>query len=269
MPHQTHFKLEDIQKFLIHHFGLNTLDTYGSQKDGIMNYLNKVRAIQYDPINIVAPAADLLLAARFSNYSKDQLKQLLYEDNLLHEGWPYFEPIRQKRAHQHTFELKYRNTEETLEHLDFAYNHVLEHPNTSGSSIIISREKKGSWGSKNLFNSALTHLFYRGDIGISGREGNQKLYRDIRTMIPESILKKKPLSESDFYTWYILRRLDSLGIYWTKQGAGWLSFYLYKNKELKAAMKQLVADKQVIEISVESLKEKLYLTPSIYESILQ
>lgn len=79
----------------------------------------------------------MLLVARLSNYSKDQLKELLYEDYLLHEGWDkeasillskewaYFEPIRQKRVQQHTFELKYRNTEETLEHLNFAYEHVL------------------------------------------------------------------------------------------------------------------------------------------------
>lgn len=52
MPHQTHFKLEDIQKFLIHHFGLNTLDTYGSQKDGIMNYLK--RFVPFNMIRLIS-----------------------------------------------------------------------------------------------------------------------------------------------------------------------------------------------------------------------
>lgn len=88
-------------------------------------------------------------------------------------------------------------------------------------------------------------------------------------MIPTTYLKQAPLSEDDFYRWYVLRRLDSLGIYWTKQGAGWQSFYLYKNKELKATMKKLVTDKDVIEVSVENIKEKLYLTPSNYKTLLQ
>ena len=58
---------EDARDFLVNYQGLN-----GAEKrkgpEGVLDYFNKVRCIQFDPLDVVGRNADLVLQSRISNY---------------------------------------------------------------------------------------------------------------------------------------------------------------------------------------------------------
>lgn len=86
MP-ETTFSKQDIRRYLIHHFGLEGLDAYGEGKSGILSYIKQVTSLQQDPLNIVGTNIDIILASRFSNYAPGMLNELLYQDEVLIEGF--------------------------------------------------------------------------------------------------------------------------------------------------------------------------------------
>ena len=58
---------EDARNFLVNYQGLN-----GAEKrkglEGVLDYFNKVRCVQFDPLDVVGRNADLVLQSRVTNY---------------------------------------------------------------------------------------------------------------------------------------------------------------------------------------------------------
>ncbi len=73
---------EDARNFLINYQNLN-----GDEKlqgyDGAKEYLNKVRCVQFDPLNVVGRNPDLVLQSRVTNYKPEILADLLYKERCL------------------------------------------------------------------------------------------------------------------------------------------------------------------------------------------
>ena len=79
-------------------------------KAGILDFVEHVGCIQFDPVNIVGRNPDLVLQARIANYQSTLLEEALYQDHLLMDGWdklasihltrdwPYFERHRRRMA---------------------------------------------------------------------------------------------------------------------------------------------------------------------------
>ena len=102
---------EDARNFLINYQGLN-----GTEKrkgpEGVLDYFNKVRCVQFDPLDVVGRNADLVLQSRITNYRSEVLKDLLYKDRSLYDAadkmisiiptqdYPAMERIRQKTVEQ-------------------------------------------------------------------------------------------------------------------------------------------------------------------------
>ena len=70
---------EDARNFLVNYQGLN-----GAEKrkgpDGVLDYFNKVRCVQFDSLDVVGRNADLVLQSRITNYHPELLHDLLYKD---------------------------------------------------------------------------------------------------------------------------------------------------------------------------------------------
>ena len=74
------------RRFLLGHQGLQPPHQYLG-KPGILEYIRRVGCIQYDPLNIVGHNPELVLQSRVAGFRPDMLKELLYEDRLLLDGW--------------------------------------------------------------------------------------------------------------------------------------------------------------------------------------
>lgn len=115
------FSKQDIRRYMIHHFGLDWLDAYGEGKSGVLTYIKQVASLQQDPINIIGTNIDIILASRFSDYSPQVLTELLYQDELLIEGfdkeaclfsrdeWGQFAFARDQRVAANLRTLSYRD----------------------------------------------------------------------------------------------------------------------------------------------------------------
>ena len=75
-------------------------------------------------------------------------------------------------------------------------------------------------------------------------------------------------SHQEFMEWYVLRRLESLGVYWLKRGPGWLGFHLKDIKVIQSIICKLVEQGSLIEVEIEGMKEKFYLTKANYDLLL-
>lgn len=56
-------------------------------KKGILGYIHHVGSIQFDPLNVIGYNPDLMLQARINNYKEKDLRELLYKDRKLLDGW--------------------------------------------------------------------------------------------------------------------------------------------------------------------------------------
>ena len=83
-------------------------------KHGIIDYFKQVKSIQYDPLNKVGRNPDLVLQSRIKDYKPHMLKELLYKDRKIIDGWdknrsiyltedwPFFERYRTRSINRHT-----------------------------------------------------------------------------------------------------------------------------------------------------------------------
>lgn len=271
------FRKEDIQKFLVLYFGLHKLDTFGSGKEGILNFVSKVGCLQYDPLDIVGKNAELMIQARFNVCSPKILYELLYKDRclidsfdkeasiILSSDWAKFDRIRKKMEEKNCRVLKYRQNEEALQHLEEVLSFVKGNRNTCSKDIHIAGGKKGRWGSSNITNCALYHLWCQGNIRISNRKGSTKFYTHCNDA---TSMQAKNECFSSFMEWYVLRRLNALGLYWLKKRAGWQGFFLEDLSSVTQTMQRLVATKQVIKIHVETLKEAFFMSTFAYQELM-
>jgi uncharacterized protein len=180
---------------MLHHFGLDRLDAYGEGKSGVLTYMSsKLTSLQQDPINIVGTNIDIILASRFSDYSPQVLTELLYQDELLIEGfdkeaclfsrdeWGQFAFARDQRVAANLRTLSYRDQDKALDYLEEVTNLLQNSPEpVSPQDLNLGRLADSSWGSSNLGNTVLYHLWCQGVAVIAERKERRKLYKHYMT----------------------------------------------------------------------------------------
>lgn len=276
MP-ETTFSKQEIRRYLLHHFGLDWLDAYGEGKSGVLAYVKQVTSLQQDPINIVGTNIDIILASRFSDYSPQILAELLYQDEVLIEGvdkeaclfsrdeWGQFAFAREQRVAANLRTLSYRNQETALDYLDEVSKILQQSAEPiAPQELNLGKLADSRWGSSDLGNAVLYHLWYQGVAVIAERKERRKLYQHCDQAKGLTNLATFE-SEADFLDWFIYRRLSGLGAYWLKSGAGWLGQSM---KARQAVIAHFLAQGKVVKIQVTDMKDALYLTQENYQQLL-
>ncbi|MDR2590553.1 MAG: winged helix DNA-binding domain-containing protein, partial [Oscillospiraceae bacterium] len=255
----TYQKLTDSQEF--------------SGVDGVLDFMKKVRCIQYDPLNIIGRNTDLVLQSRVRDYRPQMLEQLLYEDRLLIDGWdkmmsiylqedwPYFNFIRQQRAFEAISTLKNRKSEDAILYINTVLDILAKNGPMQSKHIQLGSVGSGRWGHRNLSSAAMDYLFHLGKVGVFKKIGVNKVYDLIENLLLDDIINQpNPFkTEHDFMKWYVYRRLGSVGMLWNKNGGGWLAT-LMPNKELRQRfLDEYIADELVKCIEVEGISAKFYI----------
>ena len=264
---------EAARNFLVNYQNLNG---NGGLKGsaGVMEYMNKVRCIQFDPLNVVGKNPDLVLQSRVKNYRSEVLFDLLYKERSLYdaadkmisiiptEDYPAMERIRQKTVEQLKGILSWRNSLAALDLLDEITEYIRENGPLPATKINIGNSvNSGPWGHKKLSSAALDYLYHSGVLGISSKIKTHKVYDLGERLFPDEILKAPDpfANEHDFAKWYIKRRIGAVGMVWNKNGGTWLGFYVQDTKLRTQVLQELVEEGELIELEVEGSKETFYI----------
>lgn len=262
----------ELRKFLVMYQGLSSPKSFDGE-EGIKNFINRVGCIQYDPLNMVGRNADLVLQSRVENYNPMMLETLLYDKREIIDGWdkmmaiysvndwPYFERVRLRRKEEIERVLNHRNSIEAINYVDVAKEYIEKNGATLPSKLDIGRVKSGVWGHGKLSSATMDYMWNSGILGVKEKKNTQKVYDLIENLLPKELLEmKEPFNnDNDFYKWYFKRRIGSIGIYWERNGEGWLGHFVSDKNLRKKILKELLEDGELILVKVEGLNETFYI----------
>ena len=238
-------------------------------KAGIMAYMQRTRCIQYDPLDIVGTNPDLVLQARVAGYRPEMLRELLYQERRLLDGWdknvsiypvedwPFFRRVR--GADQ-------RRLEELPEPVQAILPQVRTAIRQHGPLSALELKKLGQpltwdWGwSVSLGKAALESLYFAGELAIHHRVHTRRYYDLVERCLPGELLRagEPNPSEEAYHDWYVERRIGSVGLLWNRAGEGWLGMGPIKSPQRKAALERLVGQGAMQTVQVEGLSEPFY-----------
>ena len=264
---------EAARNFLVNYQNLNGNGNLKGSA-GVTEYINKVRCIQYDPLNVVGRNADLVLQSRIKNYKPEVLFDLLYKERTLYDAadkmigiiptadYPAMARIRQKTVEQLKDILTWRKSLAALELLDEITEYIRTNGPLPATKINIGEHTdSGKWGHKKLSSAALDYLYHSGVLSISSKLKTHKVYDLSERLFPKEILRAKDpfKTDYDFAKWYIKRRIGAVGMVWNKNGGTWLGFYVQDKALRTKVLQELVSEGELIELSIEGSKEIFYI----------
>lgn len=270
---------ELIKKFILFHQGL--LKPLFFDQEGIIEYINQVGCIQYDPLNIISRNANLVLQARIDYYQESMSDDLLYRERKLIDGWdkmmsiyattdwPYMSSIREAHKVSSLRTMNYRNTKDALlmtnEMIEYLSVHGACYPN----EIQSSSHGDSRWGSNKLSSVALDYLYHTGIIGIKNRKNATRQYDLIENLLnPEILSMTSPfINEHDFIKWYVIRKINGVGVYWNHNGIVWHNAYTKRKEERNPSIKELIDDGTLIAFHITGSKHTFFITKQNYERL--
>ena len=264
---------EEARNFLVSYQNLDGQETTDGY-EAAMNYMRKVRCIQFDPLNIVGRNPDLVLQARVKDYRPEILENLLYRDRTLIDAAdkmisiiPQEDYLKMTRIRRATTEelkgiLSRRGSLDALEILEEIMEYIRENGPRPASRVDIGgRAAEGRWGHTKLSSAALDYLYHSGKLGIHSKIGTQKVYDLNSNLLPEEILNgEDPFrTEHDFLRWYIKRRVGSIGLVWNRNTGAWLGHFVSDPKVRTEILRELEEDGELLACSVEGSRETFYI----------
>jgi uncharacterized protein YcaQ len=263
---------EQLRKFLIIYQGLHYPKPFKGYT-GIKEFVRRVGCVQYDPLNVVGRNIDIILQSRIENYETDMLKKLMYEDRELIDGWdkmmsvyctedwPYFERIRIRRKSEIEGILRRRNSSEAIIYVDSIKKYISEKGPCLPSKIDLGGTKSGKWGHGKFSSAAMDYMFNMGILGVKEKKNVQRVYDLIENILPKEVLQMKDPFDSDrsFYKWYFKRRIGSVGVYWDRNGGGWLGHVVSEKKLRSEILQELCDEGELLRVDVEGVNENFYI----------
>lgn len=263
---------EDLRKFLVVYQGLYTKNTFIGE-DGIKDFIKRVGCVQYDPLNVVGRNIDLMMQSRIENYDPIMMNNLLYSKRELVDGWdkvmsiysiedwPYFERVRLRRKEGIEEVLRHRNSIEAIKYVDAVKEYIKTNGASTPLKIDFGSVEKGKWGHGKLSSATMDYMWNIGILGVKEKKNTQKVYDLIENLLPKEIVEMKHpfVNDDEFYKWYFKRRIGSIGIYWDRNGEGWLGSFVSDKNLRKKILSELIEEGKLILIKVEGLKETFYL----------
>ena len=253
----------EARRFMLWYQGL-----LGPRKGDVMNWVGRLGAVQFDPLNPFMRSAELTLAARVEAFTPDKLAHELYDTRRLMDGWdkcmciypteryPLFAqersrirdqvpPERQPLLQQARALLQARGTLTAAE--------LTEALRLTGNAP----GPGGAWNSGSLGKVLLETLYTTGEAVIEGKRGNAKRYGPAQGHIPQGVLEAPDPFDGDGEAWLeqrIFDRIRGFGILWDKSGDGWLGIHgAGRSAARQRALEQLTAQGRLACVSVDGV----------------
>jgi uncharacterized protein YcaQ len=254
------------RRFLLVHQGLWQGREF-QDKDGILAFIRHVGCIQYDPLDIVGKNPELVLQARVKDFRPDMLRELLYEDRQLLDGfdkamsiypvedWPYF------RRRREAYKNGSGKAEPIMSVLAQVRAAVEERGPLSSLDLEMNEKIAWDWSESRLARAALESMYFSGELVIHHKAHTRKFYDLVHRCLPEELLYMPDPNQTDaqYQDWYVTRRIGSVGLLWDRAGEAWLGMHKIKSKERRPVLKRLVEKGRIEQVQVEGIQEPFYL----------
>jgi uncharacterized protein YcaQ len=214
---------------------------------------------------MVGQNAELALQSRISDFRPAMLKELLYQDRQLLDGWdknmaiypiedwPYFN--RRRLAAQREL----RSSDEVKKISPQIIAAIEERGPLSSLDLDFNQAVNWYWAPTRLARAALESLYFCGDLVIHRKIHTRKVYDLTIRHIP-SVLLNTPEpnpTEAEYHDWYVLRRTGSVGLVWNR-GGYWYSTPANSSQRTTAFTRLIEKDK-VLEVVVDGVSVPFYM----------
>ncbi|MBW2724578.1 MAG: YcaQ family DNA glycosylase [Deltaproteobacteria bacterium] len=232
-------------------------------KRDLLQLVEQLAYVQVDSINVVERAHHLILFARDRRYRREMLDELLEADHQLFEHWTHdacILPASYYPHWQHRFDVARKRLAEPRwrKRLGPRPQRVLnevrrrierEGPLRTRDFSNGGGVKRDSWWGWTHEKTALEFLWRTGELGISRRDGFEKVYDRMEEVVPVRHRNKK-IDWEESLDWKCREALKRLGAATAVELAGfWSSF---STRTVKQWLASELAAGRVIEVAVET-----------------
>jgi len=236
-----------------------------------MAFIKRVGSIQFDPVDLCGRNADIILHSRISGYTKPILEGLLYKERRLVdyfdknlsifpvEDFPIFVSEKPSGGYAESYDA--RGGEAVQKIKPHIRQLIAERGQISAKDVDVDEKIVWHWGAmSSLPRAALESMYFRGELVIHHKTGTNKSYAFAKDLLPTEVLNApSPFkTEEQRYAWLVKRRIGSVGMLWNRSSDAFLGSRL-KTAQRVAAFQKLLAEGEIFEVSVEGIKEPLYI----------
>lgn len=257
----------DARRFLLaHHFLLPPRRLSG--KEGALQFMRRVRCIQFDPVNVVGWNPDLVFQSRVSDYTSKILDQLLYSDRLLWDGfdkvqsiylsedWPAF-----ARRRDHHRDNRWFPEEQVMKIQPLILAAMREKGPLSSIDLEHQASINGFWGVPiRVERAALEDLYNMGAIGIHHRVGTRRYFDLTERLLPPEIYQAADPNDTleDYQRWHVQRRIAALGLGHASATEPWQGIVGVKGPQRRAILAELVERGDLLEVEIEEVPRQVF-----------
>lgn len=261
---------DELRNFYINYHGYNEFFNLGAEQ-AVERIFERLKSVQFDPLNVVGRNAELVLFSRNANVLRDDLYTALYRKRFLVDGWDKmmciyaardfgrFAYVREQSARNYSQVMSWRGQDDCHKYTEQIYSYIAEHGATLVTDIPSEKTNSGGWGSGRVANVCCEYLWNSGRITVCDKKGVVK-YFDITERVLGSAANKNEFNGfDDFIMWYVKRRVASVGAAKKANGSGWLGVFL-EDKELREkTLCRLVESGELTTVNVEGVKGDFYI----------
>ncbi len=237
-------------------------------KEGILQYIEQVGSIQFDPLNIVGRNPELVLQSRISNFKPEMLNELLYQDRQLLDGWdkmmciyrvtdwPYFTRYRR------TARAKYGDPSRAAVKILPEVRHIIESRGpVSSLELDFNQTTNWAWAPTRIARAALESMYFWGELIVHHRINTRKVYDFAYRHLPPGLLAAPDPNQQDesYRDWHVLRRIGSVGLLWGRSSDAWLEIPGVKSKERAPILNRLHFQGELVQLKVAGIDSPLYM----------
>ncbi len=257
----------EARRFILAHQGLRTASPL-TGKNGILEMITRLGCIQFDPLDIVGRNPELVLQSRISGFRPALLRELLYRERQLLDGWdkmmslyavtdwPFFR--RQRETARQKF---IERCPELNAVLPLVRQAIAERGPLSSLDLDYNESVDWPWAPTRLSRAALESMYFWGELVIHHKVHTRKVYDFAARHLPEELLQAADpnRTEAQYHDWHVLRRIGGIGLVWNKSGDAWLGIPGLKAKERKESLERLLRKKQLFAVEVAGLAVPCYV----------
>jgi len=237
-------------------------------KVGILEFVRRVGAIQFDPVNVVGRNPDLVLQSRVKSYHPGLLEELLYRDRQLVDGWDKVASIiltsdwpRFARHRERTRREYGRDSNPQMKAAPLVIEAIRQRGPLSSIDFKQQGRIQSDWGiPTTLARAALAILHAMGELVVDHRVGTRRAFDLAERLLPAELLAAPdPIEhDPDYQAWRVVRRIGGLGLASPVASEYWLAMDQMKSVERRPILSRLVEAGELVAIAIEGLPDQTF-----------
>jgi len=241
----------DIKDAFILRQGLSADPTWRSVHEA----LNQIGAVQIDTIAVVARSHHLTLRHRVKDYNPEQLWKALRERELLEyyvhgnsfvpiEDFPYIRHCMQ-RFSTHGYKWLRNSIPKYQDLMQKILQRIQEEGPLTSRDFKDTKHRSGGWWNWKPAKSALSLLWWMGQIVVIDRKGFERVYDITERAIPSKYLDHH-VSIEEVWSYFLQRTIDCLVIATINDIKDYFRFQIYALDKKKSEMNTLAEKVEVL-----------------------